>query len=369
LNHHRPGLQLRRAFTPRIAHDLQLSVHPEQTDRKLTTYDQLISRLTGEESTSGSDIRQLAEIIEVADHFDDEIEFAPYAASFLSDSLAEGCRDSLENPATAFVLPVLRGCTRDQLEKLTPLLPVFPKAAMEVLGCIRRKELSVEKLAHLAGSDQVLAGALIKGSNSAAYSHIDPVRDLQTAVMYLGTQRTADLLFSAAIRPILMTPDFRDLWQHSLDVANAARTLALKSRDIGESDAYLVGLLHDVGKLLLRLVPSNVSVIRHRLIEAGCAPAIAEVLTCGVNHAQAGAIVMRSWQMPEDFIAAVECHHEPERCSSPMASLLYLLEHWSDSEEDLPSTARLKYALERTGLRMEDVDQLRLEPSGTSRVM
>jgi putative nucleotidyltransferase with HDIG domain len=137
--------------------------------------------------------------------------------------------------------------------------------------------------------------------------------------------------------------------------ASAAGQLATMSRQVQPGEAYTAGLLHDVGKLLIRLAPPEVSAMRERLIRNGCATAVAEVLTCGATHAEAGADVLRHWGLPEDYIEAVEFHHEPEHVSLPLASLLYLAEQCTGSEEDLPSAARMRHALDVLGVTGEQL--------------
>ena len=79
------------------------------------------------------------------------------------------------------------------------------------------------------------------------------------------------------------------------------------------------------------------------------------VETClsGLCHGEVGAETLRQWKFPETLVEAVRWQHRPERSSSPLASLLYLSEYWSDSEEDLPSCVRLKVACERSGIVLD----------------
>ncbi len=75
---------------------------------------------------------------------------------------------------------------------------------------------------------------------------------------------------------------------------------------------------------------------------------------CGLDHTAIGAEILRHWLMPVDLIDSVEHHHQPERGSSPLASVLYLAEYWSGSQEDLPSLARLRFALDQLEMKPED---------------
>ena len=98
-----------------------------------------------------------------------------------------------------------------------------------------------------------------------------------------------------------------------------------------------------------------------RLIVKGCESAVAEVVVCGFDHAEAGADVLRYWQFSEELVTAVRYHHLPDRTSSRMSALLYLTEFWTDSEEDIPLNARLDLAFERVGISPADLSNTKFE--------
>lgn len=124
--------------------------------------------------------------------------------------------------------------------------------------------------------------------------------------------------------------------------------------------AYTVGLLHDIGRLLLELAPPAVLERRDRLRASGVDSAIAELLTCGTSHAEAGADVLELWNLPEEYMTAVAFHHEPDRCDSVLASLLYVVEFWTASEEDLPSSWQLRHSLDQLGLTLNALDEIKI---------
>ena len=86
-----------------------------------------------------------------------------------------------------------------------------------------------------------------------------------------------------------------------------------------------------------------------------------ERVLSGFSHAQAGARALAAWKFPGSLIEAVEFHHQPEKTESKLAAILFLVEHWTDSREDVPSAVRLKLALGRAGMTGGDVDQLELK--------
>ena len=145
------------------------------------------------------------------------------------------------------------------------------------------------------------------------------------------------------------------IWKHAVEAAQIAEQMAEMSRNVDPAEAFLVGLLHDVGKLAIALMSPELNASLDRLIVKGCESAIAEVVVCGFDHAQAGGEILKHWKFSDYVIAAVQNHHVPERTESPMASLLYLVEYWTDSEEDIPSNSRLDTAFNRAGITPADL--------------
>jgi putative nucleotidyltransferase with HDIG domain len=140
-----------------------------------------------------------------------------------------------------------------------------------------------------------------------------------------------------------------------VEAAQIAEQLAHMSSKVDPAEAFLVGLLHDVGKLAIALLSPELNSSLDRLIVKGCESAVAEVVVCGFDHAEAGAEILSHWRFSEELISAVRNHHVPERSSSALASILYLTEYWTDSEEDLPSNTRLDTAFELAGIAAKDL--------------
>ena len=237
--------------------------------------------------------------------------------------------------------------------KLLPLvcnLPVFPDCAAEILRVARRGQINVERLVDLAGHDQVLAGALIKAANGAKYTWSGSVRSLKEAVIYIGEIRATQILVEAAIKPILAVVGHKTLWDHSLEAAAVAQRLATSSGLLRPSEAYLLGLMHDAGSLLLALTPADARAGFQALIAAGCETPVSELIMFGATHAQTGADVLRHWGMPDEYVTAVEHHHDPECGGGVGAAMLYLTEQWTEPNGDQLRDDRLEYSLESMNL-------------------
>jgi putative nucleotidyltransferase with HDIG domain len=352
MRHHTMPRAFGAQAAERVGADLGLKVivseHPG------TVFDQLAMAFSCDGEYAPG-LKQLAALVDVADDLDTEIEFLAYGDVPGGDALRDAAKDLFEHPALGALLPEFCRYSRPQLALLAPELPVFPAAALKVLRAARSNPLCSTQIVDLAMTDPVLAGSLLSAANAAAYTWSGTVRNVQAAVMYLGDIRAAAVLLAAALKPVMCPSGDQELWLHSLAAASAAEQLARLSDHINPNEAYTVALVHDVGKLLMQLAPPDVSAARQRLIRNGCAAAVAEVLTCGATHAEAGADVLRHWALPPEYIEAVEFHHEPEHTRSSFAALLYLAEQCTGGEEDLPSAVRTTHALDVAGVTAEDV--------------
>lgn len=254
---------------------------------------------------------------------------------------------------------------RESLRALIPQLPVFPACASEVMRA-GTKGLSAEQIICLAARDQVLAGSLIKKANSAAYSWSGTVATLPQAVFYLGQERAGQVLLAEALRPILRVVGHRELFEHSLEAAHVAERLASASQTFDVPGAYILGLLHDVGELLLKLTPVESRRRVEDLISQGAPRREAESAVFGVTHAEAGADVLKHWRLPEDYVAAVAFHHFPQGGGGLGAAVLYLAEQWTDPNGDPPCEDQLHYCASLLKLDAENLAGVS-SGSGTAR--
>jgi len=131
---------------------------------------------------------------------------------------------------------------------------------------------------------------------------------------------------------------------------------------LGQADpeaAFLAGLVHDIGRLAISLLPEHFQARYTHLYREGCEVCLVEQVLCGATHAEFGANAMERWRFPQNLVEAVRFHHRPEQTNSALAAVLYLTERAINPEEAPPSLARSKAALGR--LRIEAGSHFRLD--------
>ncbi len=193
-------------------------------------------------------------------------------------------------------------------------LPVFHPIAVRLQQLLQRPDFSMAQVVALANEDQSLAGQILKMANSTAYIGRVRTETIKDAVIRLGARQVASLAMAASQAGLHMSKNpvingfMQSLWLHSHACAMGSRWLA---RSAGypqyAEQAYMAGLLHDVGKLyLLKAL--------ERLNESGVAQAaLEEDLLLEIFdelHVEQGCRLMEHWNMPRVYYNVVANHHD-----------------------------------------------------------
>lgn len=201
----------------------------------------------------------------------------------------------------------------------------LPTVVERALRAMYDSRSGAHELADIVGLDLALTGRLLRLVNSPYYRTLPrPVVSLTEAILRLGyravqsallTTATTNLLRSALLQYGLLRNQF---WQHSIAVAFGAREIARRSRRGRGEEAYVVGLLHDIGKVgLSRQNVISFSEIQRRVREQGMTYHEAEMAELGFDHARVGELVTIRWGLPRSTTVAVGAHHRP--CTAPGA--------------------------------------------------
>lgn len=245
---------------------------------------------------------------------------------------------------------VLRCVPLGAIEQAAMMMPVAPAVGQLALALIGRRNVTLSELEDVLSEDQTLAGCIVAASNSATYGHLGRVATIRAALARLGLVRARRLVCAAMCRRMFDASVARDLWNHSLTVAGTAARIASDAQ-ASIDEAFLSGLVHDIGRLALLGVPGEAQNICRRLTQRGCPQTIVERVVFGEDHAALGARLLRRWNFAARIVEAVKAHHEPEHCDSAMAGILYLAERTHMHDRDLESARREVLALKAAGVR------------------
>jgi putative nucleotidyltransferase with HDIG domain len=297
-------------------------------------------------------LRRLAEIIHVANRFDELYELRDTVPRSLAEIVAELRRVAEGNSWNMDPVEALKNVGREtNVESFAKSpLPVFPGSALRILRLLDRAESTAGQIERVAEADPVVAGNLVRVANSALFTGYPEISTIRGAVTRLGYLTTRKIVLATVFRPIFTRPSTRPLLRHSLEAAELAHHLAARTPTLDREEAFLCGLLHDIGKLLLDRFNLFDSARMQGLLDHGCPSVYSENLLIGCDHGTAGADIATHWKLPPRHVEAIRYHHQPEAIASPMAHLLYLVEWRLGHLEDLPSAHRVGLSMGSMGI-------------------
>lgn len=295
----------------------------------------------------------IGEIVTAANSLDEMIEWLPVEHQTVAQMLEE-LREmnglGLWRPEVEAALGKVVQTKWEACLSAGSRLPVSAVAAVRNLAAIPEEEISVELLYRTAGQDPVLTGDLLRVVNSWACPSLRKrVSSLREAIRHLGTVMARTVLLASGARKIFASKATMGLWRHSIEVAAHAQQLGLLA-GCDPEEAYLCGLVHDVGRMAMEMLDAETLAKRERMSDPGVPVIWVDLVTCGHDHAEVGGALLLKWNFPRSIVDAVTLHHAPERSLSKLAAVLYLAELRSGQLEDEPSGIKLDSALKTAGL-------------------
>lgn len=191
-------------------------------------------------------------------------------------------------------------------------LPVFPTIVREIETLLEDPNTNADDLAGVIERDVVLSGRIIAIANSPLCRGTTKVRTVAKAIPRLGLKGTQSVVSALASRNFYATasPALRtkldNLWQHSLVTAYAGRFLAEKLHMRDVERLFLMGMLHDIGKVILLNGLGT-------LVDEESPSTIQAILsTVHKHHNDFGAIALKLWELPAEFCDAARDHEDQD---------------------------------------------------------
>lgn len=203
----------------------------------------------------------------------------------------------------------------ESLKNGTLELPVLPEVATQVVSLTNDINCDSRQLAGLINRDQAMAGNVMRMVNSVFYSPPIPIVSLPQAVSRMGMKKIREIALVISCKSkVFVVPgheqEVRDQFKHSLAAAAYAQEIA-RSRRWNVEEAFLCGLLHDVGRPVLL----QVLVDLHKSL--GCEfdkEAVEQAIT--KLHCYVGSELVKGWNLPARLSETIHCHHEPEKAKT-----------------------------------------------------
>jgi putative nucleotidyltransferase with HDIG domain len=188
--------------------------------------------------------------------------------------------------------------------------------AAAVIALVEDANASADDLRVVIERDPALAARILKVANSSLFGFSRRIDTLRHAISLLGFRSVRNLVLGASMKEVFKRfglPE-RLLWEHATRAGAVAASLTdHPAIDIDREEAFVVGLLHDLGKIaLLNAAPDEYAQVVARVYSDGVSFVEAERDVFGFDHAQLGALVAEKWKLPPRLESAIRLHHTPE---------------------------------------------------------
>lgn len=260
----------------------------------------------------------------------------------------------------------------DQLVRRAESLPKLPGASARLIPIISNPTSTLQQIVDVIRFDQTVTTELLRLCNSAYFGLSRPITSIDDAVRFVGTAKLMQLVMAAHTHALLgpeqagygLLPGA--LWRHSVGVALACQILAEQLGMTDKGLPFTVGLLHDIGKIVLNenIGAEYASIVR-LVNEDRISFQEAERRALGITHAEVGELVARRWALPDPIPDCIRYHHEPSALSTP--DLIVDILHLADATclllgvgggDDSQMYHVDEAVLERTGIKPGEIEEI-----------
>ncbi|MDF1643546.1 MAG: response regulator [Pseudomonadales bacterium] len=210
-------------------------------------------------------------------------------------------------------------------------LPSLPTVYYEVSNAIDSDDASADQIASIIKQDGAMSAKVLQLANSPLFFGSHRVSNISEAITRFGLAQLRQLVLQCSLfqcfEPVDGAPDFIEssFWKYSLAVAELAKKISQLEGQRGDllDEAYIAGLMHDIGYLVLvSYNPQLFGELCDLNVRTNENPAVFEQQMFEVSHDEAGAYLLDMWKIPTPVVEAVYHHHQPHKsgCSAVNAT-------------------------------------------------
>jgi len=265
---------------------------------------------------------------------------------------------------------------QDKIIESIDHLPSFPDVALRVLNLAGSPDSNVNDIVKVIKYDQAVTANCLKLCNSSYFGLREKVQSIKQALVLLGTDNVIKIVvancskmsaFAKAQKGYGLEPG--ELWKHSVACAILSQLLIKKVGQKDNHELFTAVLLHDIGKLVIdRFIADDAEVVYSLMLQRGFGFVEAEKEFFGIDHAELGGKIARTWNFPQSLIDAIQNHHqslssESEANLESWTGLSNLVYHLIHKYASIPQyhgiTCRISQEiLDCFGLSQTDMDEV-----------
>jgi len=200
----------------------------------------------------------------------------------------------------------------------SPQISSLPTIFFQINAAVEDPESSFVETGEIISSDPSLSARLLRIINSSFFGFPNEIETITHAVTIVGMAQLRDLaLATTVVNQFKGIPknliNMENFWLHSVATGLTAKVIAIYRRETNADRFYLMGMLHDLGRLLLLLnIPDSMKAVVEKYESGGILYEV-ENDVLGFDHAAAAGQLMQSWQLPVMLQEAVAYHHKPQQ--------------------------------------------------------
>jgi len=210
---------------------------------------------------------------------------------------------------------------KEALQKVVDRLkdiPTLPQVVQKIVEIVDSPHTSASDLNKAISHDQALSAKVLKLVNSAFYGFPKKIETLTQAIIILGFNTVRSLALSISMLDFFSSREsehqlnYTEYWKHSIATSIMARAIAKKTFPQMAEEAFVSGLLHDIGILIFdQFLPKEYRQVYIRMKNEQIPLYKAEKLTLKITHSDAGRMLAIKWNLPDPLLYSISFHHNP----------------------------------------------------------
>lgn len=199
-------------------------------------------------------------------------------------------------------------------------IPAFPHIVTKIIQLAESPDSTIQDLENTIIQDQSLTATVLRFANSTHYGYSRTISTISQATVVLGFNAIKSIAMAASVSQLMSREltgyalEKEALWRQSQTCAITARYVAKKVKYSKPDEAYVAGLLRDIGKVILDTYLKETMDEIHLIVdEQGISFFEAEERVLGFHHGQVGESIAEKWQLPKDLTESIALHHKPEK--------------------------------------------------------
>jgi len=250
-------------------------------------------------------------------------------------------------------------------------LPPMPQIVIKARECMGDPNAGINDLVKLFEKDQSIVVKVLQLGNSAYYGMSGKIATVKHAAVVLGLKTLGEIITMAGVSNLMGRElkgygfDSGDLWRHSLAVGFGAQFLADRIKPSLSNDAFVAGLIHDAGKMVLdEYVLERRDEIATFMAAGDHTYLDAEKNLLGLDHAEIAGNICKKWILPDSITQGIRWHHHPARdTGNEMALFLHVADYFAKMSGMGTSINDFSYqmeadAFESLGFQEDELDYL-----------